>query len=197
MSPGQALINVIPYYENAINMFKEFAGYQPTSYWQFLCTEDSIWRITRVLTTIGASGQPLSCSGTPEGIRRLCRCFSFLFSTFFFPLRFCLLFVFFLGLSCNEELQGSWTEAVVGHATLLCSVERLKQKYNVDINSRRDIKQCCTTTTTWSVTCGRNLVKAMLYLLVKQLGEGTKDWKEDGLNTWESWDSPEENKCWC
>lgn len=153
--------------------------------------------LLRVLTKMGATGQPLSCSGTPEGIRRLCRCFSFLFSTFFFPLRFCLLFVFFLGVSCNEELQGSWTEAVVGHATLLCSVERLKQKYNVDLNTRRDIKQSTTTTTTGGVTCGRSLVEAMPYLLVKQLGEGTKDWKEDGLNTWESWDSPEENKCWC
>lgn len=110
-----------------------------------------IWRITKVLTKIGSRGQPLSCSGTPEGIRRLWRCFSFLFSTFFFPLRFCLLLVLFLGESCNEELQG-WTEAVVGHATLLCSVERLKQKYNVDVNSRRDIKQFCTTTTTCGVS---------------------------------------------
>lgn len=97
--------------------------------------------MTRILTTIWTRELPLSCSGTPEGIRCLCRCFSFFFSTFFFPLRFCLFLVFFLGVSCADELPGTWTEAVVGHATLLCSEEILKQKYGNGINSRHDIKQ--------------------------------------------------------
>lgn len=68
--------------------------------------------------------QPLSCSGTPEGIRCLGLCFSFLLSTtFFLPLRFCLLRVFFRGTG-----RTPWTQAVVGHATLLCSEEKLKRE---------------------------------------------------------------------
>lgn len=98
-------------------------------------------RLNEILTRIWTRELPLSCSGTPEGIRCLCRCFSFFFSSFFFPLRFCLFLVFFLGLSCVVELLGSWMEAVVGHATLLCSEERLKQKYGNGVNSRHDIKQ--------------------------------------------------------
>lgn len=40
----------------------------------------------------------------------------------------------------------------------------------------------------------RVYVMVMSYLLVKQLGEGTKERsKPDGLNSWESWVSPEES----
>lgn len=74
---------------------------------------------------------PLSCSGTPEGVRCLCGCFSFL-SSLFFPLLFCLFLFFFLGLRCSDELPSSFPEAVVGLATLLCSEDRLLKKNQKD-----------------------------------------------------------------
>lgn len=36
---------------------------------------------------------------------------------------------------------------------------------------------------------------AMQYLGVKQFGEAMKEFELDGLNAWESWASPKENKC--
>lgn len=101
---------------------------------------NDMWKITRFLTRIWTRELPLSCSGTPEGIRCLYRCFSFFFSSFFFPLRFCLFLFFFLGACCAEPL-GSWMDAVVWHATLLCSKEGLKQKYGKDVNTGREMKQ--------------------------------------------------------
>lgn len=154
-----------------------------------------MWRIIAVLTRIWTRELPLSCSGTPEGRRCLFRCFSFFFSNFFLPLRFCLFLFFFLGVSSPDELLGSWTEAVVGHATLLCSEERLMQKYAKNINSRHAIKQVSVTSVNkYEVWNASNVVKVRSYL-VKQLGEGTKERsKQDGLNSWESWVSPEESK---
>ena len=62
---------------------------------------------------------PLSCSGTPEGMR--CLCLSFFFPSFFFSLRFCLLRVFLRGGGSARDAACSCTEAVVGHATWFCS----------------------------------------------------------------------------
>lgn len=96
------------------------------------------WRLTSPLTRIWTNEQPLSCSGTPEGVRCLCLFFSFFFSTFFFPLRFGFLFVFLRGVISADELLGSCTEAVVGHATLLCSEERLRPKREIKVYSIKD-----------------------------------------------------------
>ena len=66
---------------------------------------------------------PLSCSGTPEGMR--CRCLSFFFPSFFLSLRFCLFRVFFREGGSRRDTVCSCTEAVVGHATWFCSVDTL------------------------------------------------------------------------
>lgn len=111
--------------------FNSFSSQWILSYIKLNWVYRKIWVLTRIRTR----ELPLSCSGTPEGTRCLCRCFSFFFSNFFFPLRFCLFRVFFLGVSCVDELLSSWMDAVVGHATLLCSERGLKQKHGNSVNS--------------------------------------------------------------
>lgn len=95
------------------------------------------WMVTSLLTRIWTREQPLSCSGTPEGVRCLCLCF--FLSPFVLPLRFCFLLVFLRGAASVDAFLGSWTEAVVGHATLLCSEERLRP--TCDIKSKFYMRQ--------------------------------------------------------
>lgn len=98
-----------------------------------------MWRLTVVLTRIWTTEPPLSCSGIPEGRRCLLCRFSF-FSGFLLPLRFCLRLCFFLGVSGPDELLGSWTEAAVGHTTLLFSEKTLMPKKRANnVNSRHTV----------------------------------------------------------